>query len=51
MSNKVYVHCPACGFGFVHMVENSGKAAGGTGKGSCATPPAGNFAGSRPGSS
>jgi hypothetical protein len=31
MSNKVYVHCPACGFGFVHMVENSGKAAGGLG--------------------
>ena len=31
MSNKVYVHCPACGTGFVHLVESSGKAAGGLG--------------------
>jgi phage tail tape-measure protein len=25
MSEKVYVHCPACGKGFVHMKENSVK--------------------------
>jgi hypothetical protein len=31
MSDKVYVHCPACGMGFVHLTENSGKTAGGVG--------------------
>jgi outer membrane lipoprotein SlyB len=31
MSEKAYVHCPACGLGFVHIKENDGKKAGGLG--------------------
>jgi len=31
MSDKVYVHCPSCGTGFVHRTDNTGKNVGGLG--------------------
>jgi hypothetical protein len=29
MSNKIYIHCPACGFAFSHTKEDKGKNLGG----------------------